>query len=127
MEAAELYEKGKAKAGGLSDPHMGTMDKFGGICLTDGAGMHDCPGYFGHIELGEPVYHCERLLAQAGAFAAAHEQQQQQQLKPHGKVVQQHSSSSSIPAALQASCSNRSKHASHSQSAVGLQQLLERR
>ncbi|WIA28234.1 hypothetical protein OEZ86_010790 [Tetradesmus obliquus] len=58
VEAAELYEKGKAKAGGLSDPHMGTMDKFGGICLTDGAGMHDCPGYFGHIELGEPVYHC---------------------------------------------------------------------
>ncbi|KAF6257604.1 hypothetical protein COO60DRAFT_1622218 [Scenedesmus sp. NREL 46B-D3] len=58
VEAAELYEKGKAKTGGLSDPRMGTMDKFGGICTTDGAGMHDCPGYFGHIELAEPVYHC---------------------------------------------------------------------
>eukprot|EP00879_Flechtneria_rotunda_P006150 GHRR01006467.1.p1 GENE.GHRR01006467.1~~GHRR01006467.1.p1 ORF type:complete len:1335 (+),score=429.51 GHRR01006467.1:359-4363(+) len=58
VEAAELFEKGKPKAGGLSDPRMGTMDKFGGICTTDGANMHDCPGYFGHIELAEPVYHC---------------------------------------------------------------------
>eukprot|EP00882_Tetradesmus_deserticola_P033342 GHRQ01038082.1.p2 GENE.GHRQ01038082.1~~GHRQ01038082.1.p2 ORF type:complete len:115 (+),score=30.31 GHRQ01038082.1:318-662(+) len=64
VEAAELYEKGKAKTGGLSDPRMGTMDKFGGICTTDGAGMHDCPGYFGHIELAEPVFHC-RWRAQA--------------------------------------------------------------
>jgi DNA-directed RNA polymerase II subunit RPB1 len=38
---------------------MGTMDKFGGICTTDGANMHDCPGYFGHIELAQPVYHCK--------------------------------------------------------------------
>ncbi|KAF8072459.1 NRPB1 [Scenedesmus sp. PABB004] len=58
VEAGELYEKGKAKAGGLSDPRMGTMDKFGGMCTTDGANMHDCPGYFGHIELAQPVYHC---------------------------------------------------------------------
>lgn len=59
VEAAELFEKGVAKAGGLSDPRMGTMDKFGGICTTDGANMHDCPGYFGHIELAQPVYHCK--------------------------------------------------------------------
>lgn len=59
MEAAELFEKGVAKSGGLSDPRMGTMDKFGGICTTDGANMHDCPGYFGHIELAQPVYHCK--------------------------------------------------------------------
>eukprot|EP00878_Enallax_costatus_P009702 GHUV01010134.1.p1 GENE.GHUV01010134.1~~GHUV01010134.1.p1 ORF type:complete len:204 (+),score=40.35 GHUV01010134.1:369-980(+) len=58
VESPELFEKGKPKAGGLSDPRMGTMDKFGGICTTDGANMHDCPGYFGHIELAEPVYHC---------------------------------------------------------------------
>lgn len=61
VEAAELFEKGMAKAGGLSDPRMGTMDKFGGICTTDGANMHDCPGYFGHIELAQPVYHCKHL------------------------------------------------------------------
>lgn len=59
VESPELFEKQKPKAGGLSDPRMGTMDKFGGICTTDGANMHDCPGYFGHIELAEPVYHCE--------------------------------------------------------------------
>lgn len=59
VEAAELFEKGVAKSGGLSDPRMGTMDKFGGICTTDGANMHDCPGYFGHIELAQPVYHCK--------------------------------------------------------------------
>lgn len=62
VEAAELFEKGVAKAGGLSDPRMGTMDKFGGICTTDGANMHDCPGYFGHIELAQPVYHCKQCL-----------------------------------------------------------------
>jgi hypothetical protein len=54
-----------AKAGGLSDPRMGTMDKFGGICTTDGANMHDCPGYFGHIELAQPVYHCKQLWGRA--------------------------------------------------------------
>jgi hypothetical protein len=58
VEAGELYEKGQPKAGGLSDPRLGTMDKHGGICTTDGAGMQDCPGYFGHIELAQPVYHC---------------------------------------------------------------------
>jgi hypothetical protein len=57
VDAAEIYEKGKPKAGGLSDPRMGTMDKFGGICTTDGANMYDCPGYFGHIELAKPMYH----------------------------------------------------------------------
>ncbi len=58
VDSAELYEKGKPKAGGLSDPRMGTMEKHGGICTTDGANMHDCPGYFGHIELAKPMYHC---------------------------------------------------------------------
>jgi DNA-directed RNA polymerase II subunit RPB1 len=37
---------------------MGTMDKFGGVCTTDGSNMYDCPGYFGHLELAAPMYHC---------------------------------------------------------------------
>ena len=37
---------------------MGTMDKHGAICTTDGSGMHDCPGYFGHVELARPMFHC---------------------------------------------------------------------
>eukprot|EP00877_Chromochloris_zofingiensis_P013598 jgi/Chrzof1/8492/Cz03g13040.t1 len=58
VEASDIYEKSKPKAGGLSDPRMGTMDKHGGICTTDGSNMYDCPGYFGHIELAKPMYHC---------------------------------------------------------------------
>jgi hypothetical protein len=81
VEAAELYEKGKAKTGGLSDPRMGTMDKFGTICATDGANMHDCPGYFGHIELSEPVYHCRWHGHEA---QQQRQQQQQQQLAAAG-------------------------------------------
>ena len=58
VDTAEIYEKGKPKAGGLSDPRMGTMDKFGGICTTDGMNMYDCPGYFGHVELAQAMFHC---------------------------------------------------------------------
>lgn len=57
IESPETYEKGRPKLGGLSDPRLGTMDKFGGICTTDGCDMKDSPGYFGHIELAQPVYH----------------------------------------------------------------------
>ena len=42
--------------GGLSDPRMGTMDR-AVKCTTDGAGVLDCPGYFGHIELAKPMFH----------------------------------------------------------------------
>lgn len=50
------YDKGRPKMGGLSDPRLGTMDR-SMKCTTDGAGVQDCPGYFGHIELAKPVYH----------------------------------------------------------------------
>ena len=50
------YEGGKPKAGGLSDPRLGTMDR-GQKCTTDGASSQDSPGYFGHIELAKPVFH----------------------------------------------------------------------
>ena len=50
------YEGGRPKAGGLSDPRMGTMDR-ALKCTTDGAGVQDSPGYFGHIELAKPCYH----------------------------------------------------------------------
>jgi DNA-directed RNA polymerase II subunit RPB1 len=46
------------KAGGLSDPRLGTMDKGGVVCTTDGCNMHMSPGYFGHIELAQPMWHC---------------------------------------------------------------------
>ena len=42
--------------GGLSDPRLGTMDR-AVKCITDGSGVLDCPGYFGHIELAKPMFH----------------------------------------------------------------------
>jgi DNA-directed RNA polymerase II subunit RPB1 len=58
IETSDTYEKGLPKAGGLSDLRMGTTEKRGAVCTTDGADMRDCPGYFGHIELAKPMYHC---------------------------------------------------------------------
>lgn len=58
IDSTDTYEKGKPKLGGLSDPRMGTMDKFGAVCTTDMCDMVDCPGYFGHIELARPMFHC---------------------------------------------------------------------
>ena len=46
--------------GGLSDPRLGTMDR-SLKCLTDGCGVLDCPGYFGHIELAKPIFHVHFL------------------------------------------------------------------
>lgn len=59
VETADTYEKGLPKPGGLSDLRMGTLDRTPGVvCTTDGADSRDCPGYFGHIELAKPMYHC---------------------------------------------------------------------
>jgi DNA-directed RNA polymerase II subunit RPB1 len=30
-------------------------------CTTDGNGVLDCPGYFGHIELAKPMFHVHFL------------------------------------------------------------------
>ena len=30
-------------------------------CITDGNGVLDCPGYFGHIELAKPIFHVHFL------------------------------------------------------------------
>lgn len=56
VEVSQTYEKGKPKQGGLSDLRMGTLDRTL-KCETDGAGVQDSPGYFGHIELAKPMYH----------------------------------------------------------------------
>ena len=50
IEYAETMEKGKLKSGGLSDPRMGTVDRKI-KCETCMAGMAECPGHFGHLEL----------------------------------------------------------------------------
>ena len=57
VTTAEMYERGKAKAGGLSDQRLGTMDRGQAKCATCGCNQTECPGHFGHIELAKPVYH----------------------------------------------------------------------
>ena len=51
----------RPKIGGLSDPRMGTIDR-NYKCQTCGEGASTCPGHFGHIELGRPVYHVGTFL-----------------------------------------------------------------
>lgn len=53
-----LYEGENSVAGGLFDPRMGVLD-YGKLCPTDGLNSHDCPGYFGHIELAMPVFNIQ--------------------------------------------------------------------
>lgn len=60
IDTAQTYDKGRPKMGGLSDPRLGTMDR-SVKCLTDGCGVLDCPGYFGHIELAKPIFHIHFL------------------------------------------------------------------
>ena len=60
IDTAQTYDKGRPKMGGLSDPRLGTMDR-SIKCITDGCGVLDCPGYFGHIELAKPIFHIHFL------------------------------------------------------------------
>uniref|UniRef100_A0A0D9XW28 DNA-directed RNA polymerase subunit n=1 Tax=Leersia perrieri TaxID=77586 RepID=A0A0D9XW28_9ORYZ len=56
IEHAETMERGKPKPGGLSDPRLGTTDRKI-KCETCMAGMAECPGHFGHLELAMPMFH----------------------------------------------------------------------
>ena len=56
IEHAETMERGKPKPGGLSDPRLGTIDRKI-KCDTCMAGMAECPGHFGHLELAKPMFH----------------------------------------------------------------------
>ncbi|KAK9691541.1 hypothetical protein RND81_09G203000 [Saponaria officinalis] len=56
IEYSETTVKGKPKAGGLSDPRLGTIDRKN-KCETCTANMAECPGHFGHLELAKPMYH----------------------------------------------------------------------
>jgi len=45
-------------SGGLFDPRMGVLE-YGNICTTDHQTNKETPGYFGHIELANPVFHVQ--------------------------------------------------------------------
>jgi len=52
----ETYDKDIPVIKGLFDLRMGTTD-MGKICNTCGLKNTECPGHFGHLELGRPVYY----------------------------------------------------------------------
>ncbi|MCO5588461.1 hypothetical protein L7F22_042417 [Adiantum nelumboides] len=56
IESSETYDRGKPKLGGLSDPHLGTIDRQM-KCETCAGNMSECPGHFGHLELAKPMFH----------------------------------------------------------------------
>ncbi|XP_065856671.1 DNA-directed RNA polymerase II subunit RPB1-like isoform X2 [Euphorbia lathyris] len=61
VEYSETREKGKRKAGGLSDRRLGTIDKKQ-KCETSTANMAECPEcHFDHMELAKPMYHIDFL------------------------------------------------------------------
>ena len=51
----ETYDGDIPKVGGLFDKRMGVLEH-GQLCLTDELTCSFCPGHFGHIELGLPVF-----------------------------------------------------------------------
>ena len=52
----ETYDKDVPVIKGLFDLRMGTTD-MGKVCNTCGLKNTECPGHFGHLELGRPVYY----------------------------------------------------------------------
>lgn len=52
--AVAFDELGRAVAGGLYDPALGTTEHKA-LCETCGLGYQECPGHFGHINLIVPV------------------------------------------------------------------------
>ncbi|GJP85732.1 hypothetical protein CLOP_g15835 [Closterium sp. NIES-67] len=56
IDTSDLYDRGKPREGGLSDPRLGTIDR-SVKCLTCQGGMAECPGHFGHLELVRPMFH----------------------------------------------------------------------
>ena len=56
----DTYENNKPVVNGLFDPRMGVLDP-GLICPTDGLNYMQTPGYFGHIELAQPVFYYQYL------------------------------------------------------------------
>ena len=54
----ECYNGDNPVIGGLFDPRMGVLDSKN-RCKTDQLDKRDSPGYFGHIELGMPVFYVQ--------------------------------------------------------------------
>ena len=60
ITSRDTYENGKPVINGLFDPRMGVLDP-GFVCPTDGLDYMQTPGYFGHIELAQPVFYIQYI------------------------------------------------------------------
>ena len=60
ITSRDTYINNKPVIGGLFDPRMGVLEP-GLICPTDGLDYMQTPGYFGHMELGRPVFYIQYL------------------------------------------------------------------
>jgi len=58
ITSKDTYINNKPVANGLFDPRMGVLEP-GLICPTDGLDYMQTPGYFGHIELGRPIFYIQ--------------------------------------------------------------------
>lgn len=58
ITSKDTYINNKPVANGLFDPRMGVLEP-GLICPTDGLDYMQTPGYFGHIELGRPIFYVQ--------------------------------------------------------------------
>ena len=56
----DTYSNGRPVLNGLFDPRMGTVEP-GLVCPTDGHDYMTTPGYFGHLELAQPVFYIQFL------------------------------------------------------------------
>ncbi|CAG7716199.1 unnamed protein product [Allacma fusca] len=61
IQHSQVYNTdGSPVVGGLLDPRQGVIDKVS-RCQTCLGQIGDCPGHFGHIELGEPVFYANYI------------------------------------------------------------------
>ena len=56
----DTYNSNKPIIKGVFDPRMGVLDA-AYVCPTDGLGYMQTPGYFGHLELAQPVFYTQFL------------------------------------------------------------------
>ena len=61
IKTRDTYINNKPVIGGLFDPRMGVLEQ-GIMCPTDQLQHLHTPGYFGHIELEQPVFYVKYLL-----------------------------------------------------------------
>jgi len=60
IKTRDTYINNKPVIGGLFDPRMGVLEQ-GIMCPTDQLQHLHTPGYFGHIELEQPVFYVKYL------------------------------------------------------------------